>query len=62
MQHNRVGCAGLGKCLVGCPLDAKKNPAKYPELMVRGSGYSAYFTRLGRPIQDDIIARSELRP
>jgi choline dehydrogenase-like flavoprotein len=26
MMHNRVGCAGLGTCLLGCPLGAKKNP------------------------------------
>lgn len=26
MLHNRVGCAGLGTCLVGCPLNAKRNP------------------------------------
>jgi len=26
MMHNRVGCAGLGTCLVGCPLNAKRNP------------------------------------
>lgn len=26
MHHNRVGCAGLGTCLIGCPLGAKKNP------------------------------------
>lgn len=26
MHHNRVGCAGVGACLVGCPLDRKKNP------------------------------------
>ncbi len=25
MQHNRVGCAGLGTCLIGCPVDAKRN-------------------------------------
>jgi choline dehydrogenase-like flavoprotein len=25
MMHNREGCAGLGKCMVGCPLGAKKN-------------------------------------
>lgn len=25
MMHNRVGCAGLGACLIGCPLDAKKS-------------------------------------
>ena len=26
MLHNRVGCAGLGTCLIGCPLDAKRSP------------------------------------
>ena len=26
MHHNRVGCAGLGTCLIGCPLDAKQSP------------------------------------
>lgn len=26
MLHNRVGCVGIGSCLVGCPLDKKRNP------------------------------------
>lgn len=26
MMHNRVGCAGMGTCLIGCPLDAKRGP------------------------------------
>lgn len=26
MMHNRVGCAGLGTCLIGCPIAAKRNP------------------------------------
>ena len=26
MHHNRVGCVGLGKCLIGCPVNAKQNP------------------------------------
>lgn len=25
MHHNRVGCGGVGACLIGCPLDAKRN-------------------------------------
>ena len=25
MMHNRVGCAGIGTCLVGCPADAKRS-------------------------------------
>jgi trans-4-hydroxy-L-proline dehydratase len=38
---------------------AQERPAEYADLIVRVSGYSAYFTRLGRCIQDDIIARTE---
>ena len=41
---------------------AQHNPTAYADLIVRVSGYSAYFTRLGREIQDDIIARTELAP
>lgn len=26
MLHNRVGCAGIGSCGLGCPVDAKRNP------------------------------------
>lgn len=26
MMHNRVGCGGIGTCLIGCPMDAKQNP------------------------------------
>jgi choline dehydrogenase-like flavoprotein len=26
MRHNRVGCQGLGTCLIGCPIQAKRNP------------------------------------
>ena len=33
--------------------------AEFTDLIVRVSGYSAYFTRLGRSIQDDLIARTE---
>ncbi len=41
---------------------AQERPGEYQDLIVRVSGYSAYFTRLGRQIQDDIIARAELAP
>jgi formate C-acetyltransferase len=41
---------------------AQERPQDYADLIVRVSGYSAYFTRLGRQIQDDIIARAELSP
>lgn len=39
---------------------AQARPEDYADLIVRVSGYSAYFTRLGRSIQDDIIGRTEL--
>ena len=26
MMHNRVGCRGLGTCLIGCPVHSKRNP------------------------------------
>ncbi|MEO0251427.1 MAG: pyruvate formate lyase family protein [candidate division WOR-3 bacterium] len=38
--------------------DAQKNPEKYRGLMVRVSGYCAYFVNLPKNIQDDIISRT----
>jgi len=37
--------------------DAQAHPEQYSDLIVRVSGYSAYFTQLGRELQDDIINR-----
>ena len=39
--------------------DAQKNPDAYRDLVVRVSGYSAYFQDLGKPVQDEIIRRIE---
>ncbi len=39
--------------------DAQKHPQDHRDLVVRVSGYSAFFTDLGKLIQDDIIARTE---
>jgi len=39
---------------------AQQHPDAYRDLVVRVSGYSAYFTDLGRPLQDEIISRTEL--
>jgi formate C-acetyltransferase len=39
--------------------EAQICPEKYEDLIVRVSGYAAYFTRLGKEIQDDIIERVE---
>ena len=40
-------------------IDAKKHPDKYPELLVRVSGYSAYFRDLNEAMKDEIITRAE---
>lgn len=40
-------------------IDAKAHPENYPTLIVRVAGYSAYWTDLGEPTQDDIINRTE---
>jgi formate C-acetyltransferase len=40
-------------------LDAQQNPGKYPGLMVRIAGYSAYFADLAKDVQDEIISRTE---
>lgn len=39
--------------------DAQKHPENYRSLMVRVAGFSAYWVELGKPIQDEIIARTE---
>jgi len=40
--------------------DALVNPDKYKHLLVRVAGYSAYFVELSKPLQLDIIGRTEL--
>ena len=39
-------------------IDAKKNPDKYPDLLVRVSGYSAYFNELNEAMKNEIITRT----
>jgi len=39
--------------------DAQKNPQNYRHLLVRVTGYNAYFTSIGRELQDELIAREE---
>jgi formate C-acetyltransferase len=39
-------------------IDAKAHPEKYPELLVRVSGYSAYFKDLNDAMKDEIITRT----
>ncbi len=57
--YNQVG----GTCLQVNMIDAEtlrqaqKHPDEYRNLLVRVTGYNAYFTGLGKEIQDEIIAR-----
>ena len=37
--------------------EAQKNPEQYQDLMVRISGYSAFFTPLNEELQRDVIER-----
>ena len=37
--------------------DAQKHPENYKNLLVRVTGYNAYFTAIGREMQNEIIAR-----
>ena len=41
-------------------LQAQKEPEKHKDLVVRVAGYSAYFTVLGKEVQDEVIERTEM--
>jgi len=41
--------------------DAQKHPENYKNLLVRITGYNAYFTAIGRELQNEIIARESHR-
>lgn len=40
-------------------IKAQHEPEKYGNLVVRVSGYSAYFVKLDKELQDEIIMRTE---
>jgi pyruvate-formate lyase len=37
--------------------DAQRRPQDYRHLLVRVTGYNAYFTSIGKELQDEVIAR-----
>ncbi len=41
MLNNRAGCAGLGTCLIGCPINAKRNPrfVAIPQALAAGASF-----------------------
>ena len=51
IQFNVVGRETL--------LAAQRNPEEYRDLIVRVAGYSDYFRNLDKPLQDEIIERTE---
>lgn len=40
-------------------LNAQEDPERHKDLIVRIAGYSAYFVQLGKPMQNEIIGRTE---
>ncbi len=40
-------------------LDAQQHPEQHRDLVIRVAGYSTYFVHLTRPVQDEIIRRTE---
>jgi formate C-acetyltransferase len=40
---------------------AQQNPDEHRGLLVRVAGYTAYFTELGKDVQDEIIGRTVVR-
>jgi choline dehydrogenase-like flavoprotein len=58
MLHNRQGCQGLGKCLVGCPVEAKRNPrlVAIPAALEAGA---RFFTRARAVRIDDATSEQK---
>ncbi len=40
-------------------VDAQRHPEDYRDLMVRVAGFTQYWVEIGKPIQDEVIARTE---
>jgi len=54
------GTAWQTNCISADTLrDAQEHPENYQNLLVRVTGYNAYFVTIGRALQDEIIARTE---
>jgi pyruvate formate-lyase/glycerol dehydratase family glycyl radical enzyme len=59
--YNEVGGTALQINVIDSKTlrDAQKNPDAYSNLMVRVTGYNAFFTQIGRELQEEIITRTE---
>ncbi len=59
--YNEVGGTALQINVIDAKTlrDAQKHPEVYSNLMVRVTGYNAFFTQVGRELQEEIITRTE---
>jgi pyruvate formate-lyase/glycerol dehydratase family glycyl radical enzyme len=59
--YNEVGGTALQINVIDSETlrDAQKNPDAYSNLLVRVTGYNAFFTQIGRELQEEIIKRTE---
>lgn len=59
--YNEVGGTALQINIIDAATlrDAQKNPESYSNLMIRVTGYNAFFTQIGRELQEEIITRTE---
>jgi len=57
--YTETGGTALQINIIGPELlkDAQKHPRDYRHLLVRVTGYNAYFTSIGRELQDELISR-----
>jgi len=56
--HSALQCLQLNCTSKETLLDAQKHPEKYPELIVRVTGFSAKFTSLTKEWQDEVLTRN----
>ena len=63
MTYNELGGSSLQFNIIDEETlrDAQRNPESYQNLLVRVTGYNAYFVGLSRALQDEVIARVEHR-
>jgi formate C-acetyltransferase len=59
--YNKVGGTAVQINVIDAETlrDAQKNPDQYSNLLIRVTGYNAFFTQIGRELQAEIIARTE---
>ncbi|RJP93732.1 MAG: hypothetical protein C4518_06005 [Desulfobacteraceae bacterium] len=55
--QNGGTCLQVNMLDPGMLIDAQKHPQDYRHLLVRITGYNAYFTSVGRELQNEVIAR-----